>query len=118
MSLKELIRSLIAPISARPQAGIYQKITLIGDGENHNFTMPIDGWVSLVGQNNNVGIEKTNCFLWGDAGSEAPTASGSILAKPGYTVQGLGFFRKGQTVFYNIVGFSTCEARIFALVGG
>lgn len=118
MSFKELISSLIAPISARPQAGIYQKITVTGDGENHNFTMPIDGWVSLVGQNNNVGSEMTSCFLWGDAGSEVPTASGSIIAQPGYTVQGLGFFRKGQPVFYNIVGFSICEARIFALVGG
>ena len=83
MSLKELISSLIAPLSARPQAGIYQKITVTGDGSNHNFTMPIDGWVSLVGQNNNVGSEMTSCFLWGDAGSEVPTASGSIIAPPG-----------------------------------
>lgn len=118
MSLKELIRSLIAPISARPQAGIYQNLTLTGDGNNHSFVMPIDGWVSLVGENNNVGSEITSCFMWGDPGSEAPTASGSILAKPGYTVQGLGFFRKGQHVNYNIAGFSICKARIFSLVGG
>ena len=117
VNFKQAIDTLIGVTSAKPKKGVYQKISVIGDGTNRSFTMPVDGWVSLTGQGS-TGSNITSCFLWGNEGEEAPTASGTIEAKPGYTFQGLGFFRKGQAVFYNIVGFSLCEARIFSIIGG
>lgn len=116
MSLKEVINSLIGVTSARPKQ-LYQQIQLTADGTNRSFVMPIDGWVSLIGQENIPNTYMSN-FVWSDAGQDGPTASVSVQAAPGYTSQSLGFFKKGQSVNYNIQGYQQALAKIFSLIGG
>lgn len=116
MSLKEVINSLIGVTSARPKQ-LYQSIQLTADGTNRAFVMPVDGWASIVGQENLPNTYMNN-FIWGSIGQDTPTASVSVQAAPGYTSQSLGFFKKGQSVNYNLQGYQKAYAKIFSLVGG
>ena len=115
--IKKLISALIAPLAARPKGEIYQTITLTGDGENHGFPMPIDGWVMVSGNNNNQGTTAARCQLWGHP-VQRLSSSISINANPGYSCQSIGFFKKGDLVNYNLYGYEENLARIIATIGG
>lgn len=115
MSLKDLISSLIAPLSARPTRQ-YQTIepTI---GVNANFTMPYDGWVLLSGGSGSNG--KNVCLqLWGDASREPLTTTTTMTIPGGWSNKAIGFFLKGEKVFYNIDGHNNMKICVYGLVGG
>lgn len=112
MSLKELIRSLIAPLSARPKSKFYQTITPVS-GQSASYTMPVDGWVQLYGENP-TGTSQT-VQLWG---GERLATSTTVQSPAAWSSSAIGFYRKGDLIFYSISGFSEMSLNIFALVGG
>lgn len=115
MSLKELISSLIAPLSARPKSQFYQTITPVS-GETASYTMPVDGWVRLYGAN----PEGSNQIvqLWGGENQATLSTSTTVQSPATWSSSAIGFYRKGDLIFYSISGFSEMKLNIFALVGG
>ena len=115
MSLKELISSLIAPLSARPKSQFYQTITPVS-GQSASYTMPVDGWVRLYGENP-TGSNQT-VQLWGGENQATLSTSTTVQSPATWSSSAIGFYRKGDLIFYSISGFSEMSLNIFALVGG
>lgn len=115
MSLKELISSLIAPLSARPKSQFYQTITPVS-GQSASYTMPVDGWVRLYGENP-TGSDQT-VQLWGRENQATLSTSTTVQSPATWSSSAIGFYRKGDLIFYSISGFSEMKLNIFALVGG
>lgn len=115
MSLKELISSLIAPLSARPKSQFYQTITPVS-GQSASYTMPVDGWVQLYGENP-TGSDQT-MQLWGGENQATLSTSTTVQSPATWSSSAIGFYRKGDLIFYSISGFSEMSLNIFALVGG
>lgn len=113
MSLKELISSLIAPLSARPKSQFYQTITPVS-GQTTSYTMPVDGWVQLYGENPTGSAQIVQ--LWG--GQATLSTSTTVQSPATWSSSAIGFYRKGDSIFYSIGGFSEMTLNIFALVGG
>lgn len=115
MSLKDLISSLIEPLSARPKSQFYQTITPVS-GQTASYTMPVDGWVRLYGANPTGSNQIVQ--LWGGENQATLSTSTSVQAPAAWSSSAIGFYRKGDFIFYSISGFSEMTLNIFALVGG
>lgn len=115
MSLKDLISSLIAPLSARPKSQFYQTITPVS-GQTASYTMPVDGWVRLYGANPTGSDQVVQ--LWGGENQATLSTSTTVQAPATWSSSAIGFYRKGDLIFYSISGFSEMTLNIFALVGG
>ena len=113
MKLVDYLRSLFKATSARPQEKPQKMELAEGNG---NFPVSQDCWVSL--QCSDPKPSPYSCYLWGESHLNHATASSSSMQQAGWTVQALGFYRKGQRVFYSANGFKNVSALIFPIVGG
>lgn len=114
-NLKNLITALIAPLSARPKSQFYQTITPVS-GQTASYTMPVDDWVHLYGANPTGSNQVVQ--LWGDEKRATLSTSTTVQAPATWSSSAIGFYRKGDLIFYSISGFSEMTLNIFALVGG
>ena len=114
--LLNYIKALLSPMAARP-GSIHSTLQAVVNPEvTQNFVMPIDGWVSLEGEDPSDDYWGS-CNMWVGGPKRLGTAT-SFNTNVNWAQRTIGFFNKGDTVYYGIQGTQNNTITIYNLIGG
>ena len=114
--LYDYIKALLSPIAARPGSIHSTLQAVVNPTVTQTFVMPIDGWVSLEGEGPDNSVWGS-CNMWVSGTKKLGTAM-SFNTNVNWAQRTIGFFNKGDTVYYGIQGTKNNTITIYKLIGG